>query len=102
MCIPVDEFMAFDAKTGEHSEQYGFSIGKLAEELPFPIAYPHKEQRNDFPVSEIVMPSPCPVPDVTPQDSVELVESALGTDMPVEVRPSGNHRVKIAYKNGGL
>ena len=43
-----------------------------------------------------------PVPDVAPQDSVELVKSSFRTDMSVVIRPSGNHRVKIAYKNGGL
>ena len=77
MCVSIDEFMAFDTETGEHPEQNGFPIGKLAEELPLPVAYSHEEQRDDFPVSEIVVSSPCPVPDVAPQDSVELVECTL-------------------------
>jgi hypothetical protein len=57
-------------EAGKHTEQNSFTIVKFAEELPFSIANSHKKERNDLPVSKVIMPSPCPVPDVAPQNPV--------------------------------
>jgi hypothetical protein len=39
-----------------------------------------------------------PVPDVAPQDPVQLVKCFLGTGVPVKISPSGDDRVQVAYQ----
>jgi hypothetical protein len=41
--VSCNELMAKDFEKSEHSEQDGFSIMELAEELPFSVANAHKQ-----------------------------------------------------------
>ena len=94
--VPFDESVAFDLEVGKHTEQDSLAIVELTEELPFSIANTHKDERNDFPVSEFIMPSPSPVPDVAPQYSVQQIKCFLRASVPVVISPSGNNRVQVS------
>ena len=67
-----NEHMAFNFEKAEHSQQDGFSVGKLAEELPFSVANGHKQERNYLSIPKVVVPSACPVPVVAPQNLVQF------------------------------
>jgi len=69
--------VAFYTETSKHTQQNGFPICKIAEELPLSVANSHKENRNNLFISQVIMSPACPVPDVTPQDSVQLEESSF-------------------------
>jgi len=69
--------MAFDVEASEHSKQDDVAIVEFSEELPFASANTHKIERNNFPVPEVVMSPSCPVPDVAPQDPVQLIKNFL-------------------------
>ena len=62
--------MADNAKGGKHTKKDGITIIEFAKELPFAVANTHKKERDDFSVTQIVMQSPRPIPDVTPQDAI--------------------------------
>ena len=62
--------VAFDMEAAKHTKQDNFAVVKFAKELPFPVAHPHKVERGNFPVTQIVVPSPCPVPQITPKNPV--------------------------------
>jgi len=68
--VPINESVAFDLEAGKHTKQNNSAIVEFAEELPFPVANPHENKGNDFPVAKVIMPPPCPVPDVPPQNPV--------------------------------
>jgi len=59
--------VTFDLEAGKHTEQDSLTIVEFAEELPFSVADSHENEGNDFPVAKVIMPSPCPVPDVAPK-----------------------------------
>ena len=64
-------------EAGKHTEQDNFTIVKFAKELPFSVADSHEIMGNDFPVSQVVVSSPCPVPHVAPQYPVQFVKCFL-------------------------
>jgi len=62
--------MADNTEGGKHAKKDNITLIEFAKELPFSVANTHKEERADFSVTQIVMQSPCPIPDVTPQDAI--------------------------------
>ncbi len=91
--IAGDEFVADNSEGRKHTHENNFPIAEFAKKLPLAVANTHKQEGNDVTISQIVMSSSCPVPDVAPENAVKFIECSLGAGMPVKVCPSGNHRV---------
>jgi len=88
--------MASDFEKGKHSQQNSIPIRELAEELPFTVTDRHKQERDNLSVPKVVVSSACPVPDVTPDESVQQEECLFGAGVFVVVCPSGNDTVQIS------
>jgi hypothetical protein len=82
----------------KQAQQDSIPVAEFAKELPLSVSYTHKQETNNFAIPQLVMSSPCPVPDVSPENTVYFVERSLSAGMFMIVCPTGDNRVKVAYK----